>query len=182
MRTALDKKIFLMLFTFSSALYSQEYAEFDANGDGMVDQEEFQEVFRENFSNWDNNRDGILTDQEFYESAFDHVDINADGMLGSTEWDRGFSFVFGDFLGTSHNGQFDLNGDQKISKKEFFASIKFSDFFSFYDDNASGTVDLKEFNEGVFAHWDEDRNQYIEQKEYETFGPYFTIGISEKNK
>ncbi len=182
MRNALGKHMFLLLFMFSSTLFSQEYKHFDANQDGMVDHSEFQEIFKKSFSGWDGNHDGNLTEEEFYDSAFDLIDTNADGVLNPNEWEKGFFFVFGDFLGTPHHRQFDLNHDQEISKKEFFASIKFSDFFHFYDENGNGTVDLKEFNDGVFAHWDEDQNQYIEQKEYETFGPYFIMGTSEKEQ
>lgn len=180
MKVAFKRNISLILLMFSSALFSQEYAAFDTDNNGVVDYKEFQEVFRKNFSDWDGNEDGILTESEFYNSSFDLIDTNADGMLNVDEWDKGFSFVFGDFLGTPHNGQFDLNGDREISKKEFFTSIKFSDFFRFYDENEDGNVDLNEFITGIFAHWNEDQNQYIEQIEYEKFGPYFLMGVSEE--
>lgn len=180
MKIALEKIIFLILFMFSSALFSQEYAVFDTDRNGVVDYTEFKEVFRKNFSDWDGNRDGVITEREFYDSSFDLIDTTAEGVLNPDEWEAGFSFVFGDFLGTPHNSQFDLNGDREISKEEFFTSITFSDFFRFYDENGDGVVDLNEFNTGVFAHWDEDQNQYIEQKEYETFGPYFMMSPSEE--
>ncbi len=170
---ALDKNLFLLLFMFTSALFSQEYEEFDANADGKIDEKEFQNIFSENFSGWDHDGDGILTEKEFYDSVFDIIDANADGMLNSNEWDAGYSFIFGDFLGTPNSSQFDLNGDHKVSREEFHGSIRFSDFFSFYDENGDGSVELKEFNNGVFAHWDRDRNQYIEKSEYESFAPYF---------
>lgn len=174
--TTLKIKLFSLLFISSTILFSQEYSEFDLNSDGKVDPREFEEVFGDRFHEWDPDANGLLTEIEFHEAVFDRVDSNSDTFLDPNEWNEGFDYIFGDFLGTPHNNQFDVDGDHKISKEEFHGGIKFSDFFSFYDENGNSSIDPKELQNGVFAHWDEDRDHLIDQREYNTFGPYFLTG------
>lgn len=64
------------------------YSDWDTNGDGVVDETEFNEIgIDADFDTWDANGDGTLGEDEVYDGTFEYYDENEDGHWDGNEWD-----------------------------------------------------------------------------------------------
>lgn len=97
----------------------------DANGDGSIAEEEFDE----------------------YEAAFDAYDANSDGMVDESEWSDCANAAFGGEPGGGDDdgplfGLLDTTADNAVGEDEWFTE----DNFSALDDNEDGVLDENEFS------------------------------------
>lgn len=64
------------------------YSDWDANGDGLVDENEWNDLgWDYSYNYWDADSDGYLDSGEFYDGVYDTYDANEDGHWNNGEWD-----------------------------------------------------------------------------------------------
>lgn len=64
------------------------YADFDYDSDGLIDEDEFNELGNDgDFDTWDANNDNWLDSGEFYDGVFDNYDANNDDAWDNNEYD-----------------------------------------------------------------------------------------------
>ena len=160
MRT-LKGKLFVLLMMISSVTFAQEFGDFDINGDGMWDQNEFNVGFENSFGEWDANQDGFLDDNEFADTSFNLADRDRNEMIDEEEWGVGADFGDNDF------GTFDADRNNSLTDDEWNEGIRNSGWFDDNDMNKDRRLDQTEFNEGMFNTWDEDGNGFLDANEFE---------------
>ena len=78
---------------------SQElvWKDWDSNGDGRVDQDEFSAGMKQQnaFARWDTDRDKSLTEEEFERGMFKDYDVNSDDAILQDEAGMGIGMGFG---------------------------------------------------------------------------------------
>lgn len=171
----LKARIFSIFF-FVSALSFAQTTDFniaDANGDGSMDRNEFNDGYDDSFSEWDHNQDGVVDDYEMYETQFNRLDQNGDRNLSIEEWDRGYNNMYGDYLESNDFSHYDADDNDNISSEEFYDSFRNTEFFNSYDINRDGTLDRDEINEGVFSNMDQNQDGTLDKNEYDTYSSYY---------
>ena len=168
--------LFMLCLMVSSVAFSQVYDDFDTNGDGGIDQDEFNETYSNSYDQWDVNDDGVIDDREFYDFTYDRLDTNSDEYLDNNEWDEGYDNIYGEYLATDDRIEFDVDGDQRISKDEFYQGMRETDYYNTYDANRDGSIDSDEINRGVYDSLDDNRDATVDRDEYEHFGSYYLDG------
>lgn len=74
------------------------YSDYDTNGDDILDVNEVESITKEvDFSTWDTDGDGYVSDTEFYDVTFDYYDRDGDGRWDDDEWDRVNGIGWSDF-------------------------------------------------------------------------------------
>lgn len=70
------------------AMAQDDWSAWDANSDGLIDNEEFNTGFGENdvYGTWDSDGDGSLTEDEFNTGVFNSYDEDGDGSLNEEEF------------------------------------------------------------------------------------------------
>ncbi|UJH89811.1 hypothetical protein LZ575_12365 [Antarcticibacterium sp. 1MA-6-2] len=76
---------------------NQTFADFDANADGMLNQNEFPNSYQNNFSEWDVDGDGSLSDEEFSNTTFGNTDADDDDTISEAEWNMGWTRMYGTY-------------------------------------------------------------------------------------
>lgn len=72
------------------------------------------------FTAWDTDRSGLVSEDEFYGGAYDVWDVDDDGMLSEAEFDAGAD---GEWLGDSDIGNFadwDVDDSGVLDDEEFY--------------------------------------------------------------
>lgn len=106
-----------------------------------------------NMTDWDANSDAGLSNQEFrsgFESngVFNRWDADNDGVLTENEFDSGL-------------------GDKTAAFGERFGD---GDVYSEWDADSDGSLTDDEFYEGVYAGYDDDEDNIIEEPEFGDVG------------
>lgn len=105
----------------------------DANGDGMVDREEYMASMGENtFGSWDADGDGMLSRAEYEAGTEAAEDADAYGT-----WDDRYS-------------EWDADADEMLSTEEYSMGM-----WSTFDSDADDT-----WNEDEMTAWEEDEMRY----------------------
>lgn len=70
------------------AMAQETFSEWDADGDGVVSLEEFEQGWTETglFSEWDTDGDGVLSEEEYAEGVFNAYDEDDDAGLDDAEF------------------------------------------------------------------------------------------------
>lgn len=164
--------IFFFVFALSFA-QTTNFDTADANEDGSLDQNEFNEAYSDVYSEWDHNQDGVVSDYEFYETQFNRLDQNGDRNLSAQEWNRGYDNVYGDYLESNDFSRYDVDNNDNISSTEFYDGFRDTDFYDSYDINRDGQLDMDEINEGVFNHMDANQDGTLDRNEYDSYSSYY---------
>lgn len=166
---------FFMLFLFiSSVTFSQvTYNDYDANRDGAIDNDEFNERFSDNYDDYDTNRDGSISDRELYEANFNSLDDNGDRNLTQEEWEVGYDNMYGEHLDSNDFNRYDSDGNENISNEEYYNSLRTTDYYSSFDTNSDGSLDRDEMNQGIFNQWDRNQDGRIDNTEYDESSSFY---------
>jgi EF hand len=80
--------IALALGLAAAPAMAQDWDAWDANGDGILDTEEFASGFGENdvYGSWDADQDGMLSEDEFNEGVFGSYDADDSGAIEEPEY------------------------------------------------------------------------------------------------
>ena len=84
---------------YGSYLGTNDVGQFDTDADGMLDNDEFYEGFRDTdyFNDYDANRDGIVDSDEMNEAVYTNWDANQDNYIDQDEFDRYGDYYMNDF-------------------------------------------------------------------------------------
>lgn len=181
------KKIGALLL--SSALLAagpaaaQGFAEWDADGDGVLAQEEWDAGVASSslFDNWDADGDGTITATEYESGLFGWFDDDGDGALSVAEWDAGVDAWYGEEAVDFDVAAWDDDGDGTITEAEF--SSEFATAGPFEDFTTEAGVETtaveggdavgvaeQDFIAGLFDWFDADDDTGIVADEAGWFG------------
>jgi Ca2+-binding EF-hand superfamily protein len=147
--------------------FSQHWAQFDRNADGVITLSEFP-ADRATFDRFDTNRDGVLTkneartrlqDRDAAEYELRQLDANRDGVISRSEW-RGDTAAF---------NRMDRNGDGVLSSNDRGRTTTNTNSKRFHglDRNRDGMISRNEWrgNDTSFRQQDRNRDGVISQQE-----------------
>lgn len=64
------------------------YSNWDTDSDGFIDENEFNEIgFNEDYDSWDLDNDSFVDASEFYDGSYKTFDANENGHWDGNEWD-----------------------------------------------------------------------------------------------
>lgn len=73
---------------YGSASDAGLYSDWDLDSDGLIDEDEFDELGLDwDYDTWDASGDGYLDSSEFYDGYYGVYDANGDGYWDNDEWD-----------------------------------------------------------------------------------------------
>ncbi|MFP3945257.1 MAG: EF-hand domain-containing protein [Alphaproteobacteria bacterium] len=78
----------LAVLSAAPVMAQEDLSEWDADGDGILTEEEFSEAWdgAGTFDEWDVDGDGVLSEEEFRQGVFDAHDEDDDGELDEEEF------------------------------------------------------------------------------------------------
>lgn len=167
------KIITILGLLISSVGYSQFYEDYDKNDDDKWNQAEFNSYYSEGFKDWDKNRNDKIEASEFYRTLFDEADLDDDGYVEDTEWNDGINKLFGDYADTADFDRFDKDGDNKLDTKEWKEGFQNTGWFKSFDKDGNDNLSNQELVNGLFSHFDENNNGFIDKDEYNDNKKFF---------
>lgn len=155
----------LLLFV-GTALFAQVPEKWeDTNGDGHFDINEFSNIYSKGYNDWDVDGDGRINDQEFYNNNYNRLDLNRDGRLTNEEWTAGKR----DYDGFIKDDAYSQNPPQYLSKREFMDRFKDTDYYGSHDVNKDGFVDSEEMIQTSFNRLDKNRDGKLDAEELKDY-------------
>lgn len=155
---------FLSAFAYSQENNKMEFATWDANRDGNIDDKEFMMTSRF-FEKWDVNGDNKISPTEFQDELFRLVDVNHDFKITSDEWSKVNELI------KTQKGSKPLDFGASDTDKNNFMDVdqfnsKVKGEFGKWDKDHNGYLNRTEFYTGVFMFWDQDKNGTISEDEF----------------
>lgn len=148
-----------------------EFADFDTNADGFIDEDEFPNTFENDFATWDADADGSLSSEEFYATTFANTDADDDDLIDEGEWDMGYAAMYGNYLDDDF-ATYDTDADGYVNLAEWNTVYADSEWYEIYDADDDDLVTEDEWNQGLYADWDTDDDNLINEAEYNVYSPY----------
>lgn len=149
------------------------FGEYDLDEDGLLNTDEFDDAYEEDWTKWDADGDKYLNDAEFYKTTYGWVDADDDGVIDEEEWKDGFDNLYGDYNGVEYFDLHDLNDNELLDENEWVEGWGNSNWFNDYDQNEDKLLDLNEWNEGLFENWDESDDGFWDENEYNSYSGYY---------
>lgn len=150
-----------LLLIVGAALYAQVPEKWvDKDGDGLYDINEFSDIYSKGYNDWDVDGDGRINDEEFYNSSYNRLDVNRDGRLTNEEWTAGARDHNG-FI----KDDYSQNPPQYLSKREYADRFKNTEYFSSHDINRDGFVDSEEMIQSSFNRLDKNQDGKLDAEE-----------------
>lgn len=137
----------------------------DTNGDGFYDVDEFSNIYSKGYNDWDVDGDGRINDQEFYDNSYNRLDVNRDGRLTNEEWTAGRK----DYDGFIEDDAYAQDPPQYLSKREFMERFKNTDYYGSHDINKDGFIDSKEMVQTSFSRLDKNHDGKLDADELKGF-------------
>lgn len=137
----------------------------DMDGDGFYDIDEFSKIYSKGYNDWDIDGDGRVNDQEFYERSYTRLDINRDGRLTNEEWMAGRT----DYDGFIDDDDYIENPPQYLSKREFIERLNNTGYYGSYDTNNDGFVDSEEMSQTYFMRLDNNNDGKLDSEELKKY-------------
>lgn len=163
--------------TISPAM-AQDAATWDADGDTALTQEEFATGFngRGILGDWDQDADGLLSEDEFGQGVYGTYDRDLSGDLSEDEYGIGDDMAAGapGFWGDDEVGYdyeaWDIDGDGILLSNEFADGFGEIGTLGEWDIDGDGALSEDEFSTGVFGEYDADGTGLIEEPELTDIG------------
>ncbi|MDT0643640.1 EF-hand domain-containing protein [Zunongwangia sp. F363] len=154
------------------AMETSAFNDYDTNGDGYLDADEVAGTYQNDFSNWDTDADGSLSDEEFSNTTFGNTDANGDDMIDEDEWNAGNTSMYGNYSGDNTFADYDTDANGTIDSDEWSTGYADSNWYGTYDADTSGSVTEDEWNTGLYNDWDTDADGMINEDEYNNYSGY----------
>ena len=148
------------------------FSDFDENSDNQLDRNEVPNTYQNNFEEWDADGDGSLNNEEFYGTVFSNTDADDDDGINEEEWTTGLNSMFGNRVEEGDFATFDADGDGILDSNEWNEGFADSEWFQTYDGDDDDMVTETEWDEGLFGDWDTDDDDLINEDEYNVYSPY----------
>lgn len=132
----------------------------DKDGDGLYDINEFSKSYSKGYNDWDIDGDGKINDQEFFDTTYNSLDLNRDGRLTHEEWTAGER----DYNGFIKD-DYSKNPPQYLSKNEFKERFKETDYYQSHDINRDGFIDSDEMMQSSFNRFDKNKDGKLDSEE-----------------
>lgn len=147
-----------------------EIAEWDEDGDGTLDPDEFGSWFNEQnfFAEWDEDADDELTNREFSVVLMDRWDTNDDDVLSESEWNTGMEW-FGEDADPGAWRDWDSDGDSELDANELHESLETNGLYDAVDGDQDAVFDDEEMADFFFDAFDMDDNDEVDTTEWDDF-------------
>ena len=150
----------------SAPAIAQGIADWDIDGDGVLDESEFtQGVFDSSvYDDWDADDDGAIGYAELSSGLYSAWDASDDGELSIDEWDGAVDLWFGEFDVNLSVENWDADGNGVISEPEFAEALEGTDLIARLGAE-NGALDEEELASGLFDVADTDDDDVIVDEE-----------------
>jgi len=117
---------------------AQLVQDWDTDNNGYLTEQEFVEGSMEMglFNTMDRNDDGRITEREMANGLFTAWDVNDNDVLSIGEWDDGFDSYFGEATVNMQVSNWDQDGDDNITRREFRQGLQQTQIFAAIEGNA----------------------------------------------
>lgn len=154
-----------LLLLVGTSLFAQVPEKWkDKDGDGLYDIDEFRNMYSKGYNDWDVDGDGKINNQEFFDNHYNRLDVNRDGRLTNEEWTAGKRDYDG-FI----KDDYSKNPPQYLSKREFTNRFKDTDYFSSHDLNKDGFIDSEEMIQTSFKRLDKNGDGKLDAEELKDY-------------
>lgn len=159
--------LLILCMLMGSVVIAQDFNSYDSDSDNRISQTEFEELNRNTFYNYDEDSDGNITNEEFYRATYGEFDKNQDGSITENEWNNGVNNNTGS-LSADHFTTFDTSGDGSLDEDEWNYGMRLSnEWYNSFDFNTDESITNEEWNESNFDQWDDNDDNFIDEKEFE---------------
>lgn len=133
---------------------------FDADRDGEVTREEFDEIWVSRFDDWDIDTDQALDSDELATMFWELIDLDENYLITRPEWDRGTSRWVFDNLDWGEWSEWNADGDERLTESEWLETWRSSRWQS-WDGDGDGIIGEKELEGLFFDRFDENGDGVI---------------------
>lgn len=148
----------------------REYDTWDADGNYVIDDREFNSSYPESglFKTWDMDSSNGVDPEEFFTSSYQMWDEDQDGILDANEWSAATTFYFStrQFEKRGEFDEWDTNNNNKLERNEFAIYARGVAYFEDWDTNSDNRLDEEEFSQLIFRFYDLDRDGVIRENEF----------------
>lgn len=149
------------------------FSDFDKDDSSLIEQDEFVEVFTDNFYNdWDDQDDPYLDDEDFYKATFRVWDDDRNEFIDKEEWIIGYDYHYGDYVVVEFE-DIDVDNDGYITYDEYHATIEKTELYEDWDFNDNMEISQTELARNIFDRWDINQSGFIEEDEFNEFDMYY---------
>lgn len=173
------KTTFALALGLSTALaaipaMAQSSAEWDADADQQLSEDEFRTAIEESgvFERWDTDSNGTLSREELRDGLYGGIDTDDDLTISDQEWNV-HSETFGSTYGDWTPGT--MPGGDGFSIEEYNEAFESSSVYDEFDVDSSDDVSLDEFSSAAFNATDRNIDGWITFDEGEIFDEYWLI-------
>jgi len=148
-----------------------EFDQYDVNSDSKYDRKEYEETYKTEFSDLDEDSNGSLNKEEFYAATYQFTNEDNDSIISEEEWNKGNENILKEHTADKDFSAFDTNNDKQITSEEWKKAFEESDWFVSYDTNKDNLIQEKEWDNGFFDDWDLDDDGSWNEEEFNNFNP-----------
>lgn len=166
---------FLSIFMMTAvSAQDTKFADWDTDGDGLLERHEFTQKFcEEYFSKWNPvDKKGIL-EEGFFKETYAGLDTDNDNMLSDEEWLIGYNYFFDDYLVNGEIMIVDTDNDGMIEYAEYYDSLYETRYFTDTDLDSDNYISEYELANFVFDNWDLNDSGLISRSEFVRFDWYY---------
>lgn len=144
---------------------SADIAVWNTDADARLAPDEFSGWLEDQdfYAEWNTDGSAGLTPQEFGAGLAGVLDANDDGAVSAMEWsDVGASWTGPD----ASLADWDANGDSSLQESEIVSGIEGGALWSDWDQDGNGRLARAEFDAAVFAAWDTNDDNFVDETEW----------------